>query len=95
MANDGDIKGDWSLSRRAFPVSDESWVLKDKVFEAMVDGVLRKRGIGEAKAIADTEPFLGHQGNKAEAIRIQETRQMAREYIAIPQALPSFGRRRR
>ncbi|KAF1989303.1 hypothetical protein K402DRAFT_269534 [Aulographum hederae CBS 113979] len=68
------IGADWTLHRRPFVLTDSS---KLKAYEACVDGYLRtKKSPAAASAIIEVKPFL-RSGQKGDAIRMQETAQMA------------------
>ena len=74
--HDPEVKGYWSLSRQQFRVSNQtSGPRAKKVYEAWVDGVLRKRGSNEVKAIVEVKPYL--RVPNIVAIRMQEAAQMA------------------
>ncbi|KAI1177955.1 hypothetical protein F4777DRAFT_539861 [Nemania sp. FL0916] len=67
------------MERKAFKVLDSGF---GKVYEARVDGYLRRRADGEPLAIVEVKPF--NRKAKHTEIRMQESAQMAARVCQHP-----------
>ncbi|KAI0141198.1 hypothetical protein GGR57DRAFT_487535 [Xylariaceae sp. FL1272] len=66
------LAADWTLHRRAFRCFDQN---NKKIYEARVDGVLRRKTNKEPLVILEVKPYL--RDSKKNEIRMQESAQMA------------------
>ncbi|KAI1735405.1 hypothetical protein F4680DRAFT_453092 [Xylaria scruposa] len=70
------IKGDWTIHRHPFVVKTTE---KTKVYEARVDGYLKRRADGEVMALVEVKPFIRYSdpSGDGQAVKMQETAQVA------------------